>query len=104
MNYNVNVVNKIGLIIRTDTSIITLGSPVLFDFFCYDPTTFNGVGCQLTMQDNGTNILSLSAPTGDLQKSLTFTNINTSYIHEFTFIVQPDQNAKLFINIVPYYA
>lgn len=104
LTFSVTVVTKIGLIIRTNSTIFTLGSPVLFDFFCYDPQTFNGIDCIITMIDNTTNIMTLIAPGGHVQKIITFNNIDTSYIHEYTFEVNPEQINNLYINDISFYA
>ena len=103
-NYSVNVVNKIGLIIRTNTTIFTLGNPVLFDFLCYDPITFNAVSCLITMSEGSTKIMTLQAIGGYVQKTMIFNSLDTSIIHIYTFQVVPNQNTSLYTNNVDFYA
>ena len=103
-NYSVNVVNKIELIIRTNTTIFTLGNPVLFDFLCYDPITFNAVSCLITMSEGSTKIMTLQAVGGHVQKVMIFNSLDTSIIHIYTFQVLPSQNISLYANNVDFYA
>ena len=99
--YTVQVVEKMGLIIRTDTTFLTLGNPVLFDFFCYNPTSFAGVRCTITMMNGSKSLMVLQTSTGHIDQSVTFTNLDTAKTYLFDFKVEtPDQ--QLYPNTVPY--
>lgn len=100
--FPVQVVEKIQLIIRKDVQFVTLGQPVLFDFFCYDPATFSGVGCNITMNDGLQRIFSLITTDGHLQKTLTFNNIDTALPHIFLFNVIPQLANNLYMNNIQY--
>ena len=75
ITYTITTVNKIGLIIRTNTTIFTLGNPILFDFFSYDPTTFNGIDSIITMLNGSIPLMDLQALGGHAQKIMIFNNI-----------------------------
>ncbi len=102
--YQVHVVNKIGLIIRTDTTYFTLGLPVLFDFFCYDPRTFSGVACSISMMNGSTELLSMQTSNGHYRQSITFVGLDTAKVYTFDFITRPVGNSNLFENDVQFEA
>ena len=104
LTQSLTAVNKIGLIIRTNTSIFTVGNPILFDFFCYDPTTFSGVDSLITMMNGTIKIMTIQAVGGHAQQIMIFRNIDTSKIQNFTFEVSPLTATQLYTNDVNYYA
>ena len=100
--YTVQVVNTVQLIIRKDVQFVTLDQPVLFDFYCYDPLTFNAVSCQLAMSNDTTQLFSVSTPTGNFKQSLTFSNLDTSIPHMYSIMVTPLSTTALQGNVIHY--
>jgi hypothetical protein len=89
--YDVQVVERIDMSIRTDKEIITLDTPIQFNLFCFDPITFSGVSCVIKMLNGTIELFSIQTAYGHIQKTLTFSKLNTAKEHKFIFKIIPTQ-------------